>query len=138
MVPLTDSLPSGSRTTIPPMGAVTRFVDHAGHRIFEVHFENLTAEQAIAAMDEAKTVIAACPPASLLALTYVSGARFDPKVSQALRDFTAHNRPFVRRSAVVGLSGIQKALLSGIRIGTGRDIRGFDDPEEARAWLVTE
>ncbi len=115
---------------------IARFVQYSGKEIFEVNFENLSPSEAIGAMDEAKRAIVTRPHNSILALTFVSGARFDSRVNEALRAFTAHNKPYVKKSAVVGVSGLQQMLLSGVRILTGRDIRGFDNVADARDWLI--
>jgi hypothetical protein len=117
---------------------VCHFVRHKNVEIFEVHFENLDPEKALPAIEEVKRVVAMHPKNSIRALTNVSNSHFDARVNQALREMTAANKPFVRRSAVVGVSGVQQMMLSGIRILTGRDIRGFDDAEAARDWLVVD
>jgi len=111
---------------------------HRGVEIFEVRFDHLGPEQALAAMDEVRRVVATRPLASIRALTFVAGSRFDPRINKALRDLTAANKPYVRKSAVVGVTGLQQTLLSGIRILTGRDIRGFDDEASAREWLIAD
>lgn len=115
---------------------VTRFVQHQGVEIFEVDFQNLTPEKALEAIAEAKKAIVTRPKGSIRAITFVANSHFDQRVNEALREFTAHNKPYVVKSAVVGVTGLQQMLLSGIRILTGRDIRGFDDEVAARNWLV--
>ena len=115
-----------------------RFLPHRGVEIFEVRFDNLAPDQALVAIDEVKRVVATRPKNSIRAITYVANSHFDPRINKALREMTSANKPFVRKSAVVGVTGLQQTLLSGIRILTGRDIRGFDDENSAKDWLVSD
>jgi hypothetical protein len=115
---------------------VCGFVQHKGVRILEMHWEDLEIGPLLAAIEEARQTVSKEPKGSVLALTYVANSRFDSSVSGAIREMAAANKEIVRRSAAVGVTGAQQVVLTGIRILTGRDIRGFDDVEKAKDWLI--
>lgn len=53
-----------------------------------------------------------------------------------MKSYSKANSPFVKKSAVVGATGLRRIILQGVRMFTGRDIRPFDDCESALNWLV--
>jgi hypothetical protein len=69
-------------------------------------------------------------------LTYVRNARFDRKVTQALKEYTHQNKPYVRAAAVVGMSGLMQVILHAIIVFTRRRFATFDSLDEAKDWLV--
>lgn len=52
------------------------------------------------------------------------------------QDFVKGNKPYVKASAVVGLSGLQQIVYNGIMKITGREIKSFSTLAEAKDWLA--
>lgn len=94
-------------------------------------------EEAMRVIESAQPIVAATPPKSVLFLTDVRGAVYNRESSTAIKAFAARNTPHIRASAVVGSDGLRAVVLYTIRLLTGRDIRSFETPEQALAWLVT-
>jgi hypothetical protein len=55
-----------------------------------------------------------------------------------VQHLATHNTPFVLASAIVGLSGLQRVILSAVMRVTGRKFATFDDVEVAKDWLVAQ
>ena len=91
-----------------------------------------------ATIEEAKKAIAACPHGSVLTLTDVTGASYDAPTMVKMREYVEHNTPYVQKSAVLGITGLIKALYKIIVSVTGREVRIFHDEEAAKEWLVGE
>jgi uncharacterized protein related to proFAR isomerase len=89
-------------------------------------------------IESAKEIIQKHPPKSLLLITNVSETGFDTEVAAVMGEYASHNTPFVKASAVVGVSGVQKVVLAAIKALTGRDFHLADTMEEAQEWLVKQ
>lgn len=108
-------------------------------RICHLDFTNVTDEvEALAAIDDAKRVIAAEPAKSVYTLTDVSNSQVTPRIRKALQELTAHNKPFVVAGAVVGLTAIQRGILRTIVLLTGRRLVVAESVEGAVSWLTGE
>ena len=101
-------------------------------------FTNLRSDpEALEAIREARAVVSAEAPKSLLTLTDVTGSRMSLPVIAALRELVAHNEPYVIKSAVIGMTIVHRVALRQIVRITGRDIHEFPSREIAMDWLRT-
>ncbi len=114
-----------------------RFIQHAGREILFLDFSGCKCEEVQPIIDAAKAVVRTRPPQSLLTLTDVTDMRFDDKVSAGMKEFTAHNKPYVRASAVVGISGLKKIIFDAVMIFSKRKLHAFNSVNEAKTWLAT-
>jgi hypothetical protein len=62
--------------------------------------------------------------------------RFDDRVTQQMKEFTTHNKPYVRAAAVVGVEGVKKIILNAVMLFSKRKFHTFDSIDSAKAWLV--
>jgi len=72
----------------------------------------------------------------ILVLTDVTGSLATRDVMNCLKEKTKVAGKHIRKSAVVGVEGIQKLLLRGVNKFSRLDTRAFDTREEALDWLV--
>jgi hypothetical protein len=114
------------------------FIDHKGKKILFLNFSECSAADALKTISDAKPVIQACPPGSLLTLTDVSNTRFDSTTSEAIKEFARHNKPYVRAAAVVGITGLKKIIFDAVVKFSGRNITSFDTIEKAKDWLISQ
>ena len=60
----------------------------------------------------------------------------DRQANRVLSEYSKGNRPFVRKSAVVGLSGMKRFFFDIVVRASGRsDLRPFKSREDAVTWL---
>lgn len=112
-------------------------VSHKGKIIFHMDFTNLKNVAEInSVINDSVKHIRVQPLGSLLALTNISGMHFNNEVKDLFQQFIKGNKPYIKASAVVGLSGLQQVVYNGLMKITGRDIRSFSSPEEAKEWLI--
>jgi hypothetical protein len=79
------------------------------------------------------------PLGSVRALAVFTGSRFSDEVFDAITKLAIANRPYIKASALVGLSPLQRAVfLKGIERTSSRAFGLFDTVEEALAWLVEQ
>lgn len=117
-----------------------RFIEHQGRQLLQLDFSHVEdVGESLRVIREARDFIDRLPKVrSLLTLTFVEGSHFDNQVVESLKEFAAHNRPWVIAGAVVGLSPLQKVITRIINTFTGRRLAAFDSVEEAKNWLVRQ
>lgn len=116
-----------------------RFTEHAGARILYFDFRDVDKpETLLPLIEDAKALVRREAPKSVLTLTNVAGLRFSGETVAAFKAMVEHNRPYIRASAVVGLSGLHRVIYVAVQRLAGRQIPTFEDEESARAWLVTQ
>lgn len=113
-----------------------QFIEHNGKKILYIDFSNTAPDELIGLTTAAKKVIGAQPEKSLLTLTNVTNARFNKDVTAVMKEYTNHNKPFVKAAALVGLSSLQQVILNAIIVFTGRKFSAFSDLEKAKDWLI--
>ena len=117
----------------------TRFIEHQGHRILVLDFAGIRdPEEALREIAHSREVVARQPPGSLLVMTLVRDARYNAAVLQGMKELAAHNAPYVKASAVVGMSGLHRIAYQAVILFSKRNIKVFDQEAEALAWLVTQ
>jgi len=117
----------------------TRFIEHRGTEILLFDFGGFTdLDEALRCIHASRSRILGRAPRSVRTLVNVKDSRYDTRVARALQDLARHNKPFVAASAVVGLSGLQRVILSAVMRATGRTFATFDDVEAAKDWLVAQ
>jgi hypothetical protein len=115
----------------------TRLVEHRGTRILLFDYSHVRdPDEAVREIRRSMEVVAGQPPDSLRILTDVTGARYNTRVMQALKELAAHNKPYVRASAITGMSGLHRIAYQAVIAFSRRNIRVFDDREEALDWLA--
>ena len=75
---------------------------------------------------------------SLLLITNVTDTGFDTEVSAIMGEYAVHNTQYIKASALVGVSGVQKVVLAAIKFLTGRNFYLTDTVEEAQEWLIQQ
>ncbi len=112
------------------------FIRHNAVEILHIDWSDARPGEVLEAMAEAKQAIAARPLASVRTLTTVEGTHMDRDVTNALKDYVAHNKPYVRAGAVVGLNDLKMIAFNFVNRVTGRNLRAMDTADAAKDWLA--
>jgi len=118
------------------MSQRVQFIRHKGAVILHIDWSGGTPEDLLGAIAEARRIIAEQPLASVRTLTTVQDAHMDKSVTEALRDYVAHNKPYVLAGAVVGLNDLKMIAFNFVNRVTGRSLKAFDNVEAAKNWLA--
>lgn len=113
-----------------------KFIEHQRKEILLLDFSDSNPDEVLKIIEHAKQVIRKKPEQSVLTLTDVTNARFNEKVGEGMKEFTVHNKPYVRAGAVVGVTGLKKIIFRAVMAFSQRKLEAFDDREEAKLWLV--
>jgi hypothetical protein len=72
----------------------------------------------------------------MLVLTDVSGTTFDQDVIDAIRELADHNRPWVKASALIGVTPLMRIVYRALLAVTRREIQIFETRAAAIAYLL--
>jgi hypothetical protein len=115
-----------------------QFITHKGKRILYFDLSSCKIAEISAVVAEAKRTVAAQAPGSVLALTNVTDTELSKDSSAAIKDFTSHNKPFIKASAVIGVEGLRKVIYNAAMAFSGRTISAFATIEQAKDWLAAQ
>jgi hypothetical protein len=100
--------------------ADVNWITHQGKRILLIDFTRADISKIDGVIAKAKPIIAAEPPFSILCLVDCTGSVFSLDVSKAIKEFSAHNKPFIKMTSVVGVTGLANVVFNGVIMFTGR------------------
>jgi hypothetical protein len=75
---------------------------------------------------------------SVLTLSNMEGMFFNNEIKSYFEVEVKANAPYVKASAVIGLSGLISLFYKGFVVITGRDVRSFSSKEDALEYLVNK
>ena len=135
--------PTTSTLTIPTFGVVHEnaagrvvFLEHRAKRVLFVNYSHCDIPMLKAVAAEGNRVISREALNSVLTLNDVTGTSFDKESVAVLQSKVAANAPYVRRAAVIGISGLQRLIYEGIQAFSKRNLPLFPSRLEALDWLV--
>lgn len=116
------------------------WISHKGQRIllsdfahFGRDFDALRAE--VEAVD---AMILNEPKQSVLAVADLRGTVTGTAVVDLFKQSAKRTNGYVRKQAVVGVTGVQRILASAVARFSGQPLHLFDTLEEASDWLVSD
>jgi len=115
-----------------------RFVKHKGQAIFIIDYSHCKATEILLLLEQAKAIITRHAPGSVLTLGDFTEAEIDRKVATRLKEVLTLDRPYVKRSAFVGVESMPHVFYENAKSFSQRDIPAFKTREEAMDWLVSE
>ncbi len=119
----------------------SKWIEHKGKPILYVDCSNFGSDSE-ALREEARAIIALViqqPENSIRALSNAQGTVGTPENLNIMKSIVTRTTRYVRKRAVVGVSGIRVALLDIVnRVAGGKPFAAFTDEAAAKAWLVQE
>src|SRR5438270_3521666 len=112
------------------------FIEHGGKRVLFIDYSRCNGAMLKMVAQEGHKVISGEQPGSVLTLNDVTGTSFDHESVAALKSMVAANAPYVRRAAVIGISGLQSLIYDAVQAFSKRKIPHFSTRHEALDWLV--
>jgi hypothetical protein len=113
-----------------------RFVEHKGKQIFAMDCRNSSLEEMNAIIAECILQVRNQPGKSVLTLTIAGGTAFSGETISKLKELARDNTPYVKASAIVGVSGLYKVVFSAVSMFSKRRFYLFDTADEAMDFLA--
>jgi hypothetical protein len=113
-------------------------ISHRGCTILFTDYSNFsTFDEWKALVDAERQMMPNEKPGSVLALAVFTGSRLSASAFSAIKELAVHNKPYIKASALVGLSPLQESIfLKGIERTSDRSFGLFNSVEEAKNWLA--
>ena len=114
------------------------FISRNGKQILLMDFTNVrTTAEITQTVEEIKKTVASQQPHSLVAVLDITGTNIDRERIRIIQGMAAHNRPYVKFIALVGLGFFRSAAFRVMLRVTGRkNHRVFKTREKALVWLA--
>ncbi|HWZ43442.1 MAG TPA: hypothetical protein VNW97_08180 [Candidatus Saccharimonadales bacterium] len=120
------------------IAARVRFIEHAGTRVLAIDYRHCDVALLKQVVMEGHRVISRELPNSVLTLNDVAGTQFDQESVKVLKSMVAANAPYVKRAAIIGISGLQLLIYDAVQTFSQRRIPRFSSQQDALDWLVKE
>lgn len=114
------------------------FITHQGKSIMVIDFSGLEPKEFLLMLEVVQRTVARHAPGSLLTLADLTGAHVDRDVVTRMKEVLVRDRPFVKRSAWVGVDSLPKVYFENMKSFSQRDFAPFKSREEAMDWLVKD
>jgi hypothetical protein len=115
-----------------------RFIDHHGKKILLVDLSNCSADKVEEIVRSVPDYITVQPRGSVLVLTDFSGAAFDRDALRAMKETAVFDKPFVKKSALIGTEDLPASFYDELKNYSRRDLLIFTAREEALDRLATD
>ncbi len=115
-----------------------QFISHKGKNVLLCDFSGCTTHEMMRLLNLIRAEVAEHPRNSLLTLADYTGAHIDREVAARMKEVLVFDRPYVKRSAMVGAQSLPKVIHENITSFSQREIPAFATREEAIDWLVKD
>jgi hypothetical protein len=115
-----------------------RFIVHKSQPILLCDLSHCTAAEVEKLSKLVPQFVTSRPKGSVLLLADFTGCEVDRKAATAMKEGTVFDRPYLKRSAWVGVESIPRVFFENIKTFSQRDLPTFKTREEALEWLVAE
>src|ERR1700756_2774718 len=112
------------------------FIAHKGKAIMLIDFSGCEAKEILLLLEEIQRTVARHERGTLLTLADMTGAHIDRAVATRMKEVLVLDRPFVKRSAWVGVDRVAPVVYEKMKHFSQRNFPPFKTREEAMDWLV--
>jgi hypothetical protein len=116
------------------------WIEHHGQKIFyqdfSKHFFNSAAVRT--ELEEVQKIVTAEPANSVLVLSDFRDTNVGSDLLASMNAASAATKTHVRKTAVLGVTGMKRKLADLLTMLTGQELKYFDDIEAAKSWLTQE
>lgn len=116
------------------------WIEHNGRKIFYQDFSKLffNSTAVKAELDEVQKIVKAEPKDSVLVLTDMRDTNVGSDLLPAMNAASAATKDHVRKTAVLGVTGVKRKLADLLTSLTGQPLKYFDDIDSAKNWLAED
>lgn len=118
----------------------SEWIEYNDKKIFFQDFSKLFYNSAAVKveLEEVQKVVMAQPKGSVLILTDMRDTNVGRELLPAMNAASAATKDYVKKTAVLGVTGVKRKLADLLSSLTGQPLKYFDDMETAKKWLVEE
>jgi hypothetical protein len=115
-----------------------QFIEYKGIKYYLLDFCNSQPAERNALIEECGRQVQSQREKSVYVVTKVTGVTFDSELINFLKQLAKNNEPYVIKSAVIGLRGMQKVAMMIISSFSNRTFHEFDSVDKAVEFFVAD
>jgi hypothetical protein len=115
-----------------------QFINHQKKQILLVDFSNREPDEVEKIARAVPDYVSTQPRNSVLVLSDFTGVSFDRDAIRTMKETAVFNKPYVKKSALVGGGNLSEVLGKSLKDFSGREFPTFKSREEALTWLIDE
>lgn len=115
-----------------------KWIEHRGKRIFEMDCTDASLDEMNQVIEACKQEVRSQPEQSVYTLIIAGGTAFSSETIGNLKELAKDNAPYVKASAIVGVTGLYKVVFNAVALFSKRRFDLFDTIEEAKDYLARQ
>lgn len=118
----------------------SKWIEYGSKKIFYQDFSNLFYNTVAvkAEIAEVQTIVKAEPAGSVLVLSDFRNTNIGRELLPVMNAASTATKAHVKRTAVLGVSGVKRTLADLLTQLTGQSLKYFDDELAAKDWLTRD
>ena len=118
----------------------SKWIEYNGKKIFFQDFANLfyNSAQVKQELEEVQSIVKTEPPGSALVLSDFRNTNIGSDLLPVMNAASAATKANVKRTAVLGVTGMKRVLADLLTHLTGQSLKYFDDELSAKEWLTRD
>jgi hypothetical protein len=117
----------------------SKIISYKGKNIVFNDYSHLkTKEDVEKVINQAAEIIQVQKANTVLSLINFEGTHFNKPIIKAFSKAAQENKPYIKASAIYGVSGLGRIVIDGVIKLTGRKLPTFSTEEEAKNYLVSQ
>jgi hypothetical protein len=113
-----------------------KFVTHKGKKLYLMDCSNATVEEMNQVIEACERDVRCQPENSVCTLIVAGGSSFSGETISRLKELARDNTPYVKVSAIVGVTGLHKVVLNAVAMFSKRRFYIYDTLDEAMDFLA--
>lgn len=115
-----------------------RFIKHKGHAVYAIDFTGCTGKEVLLLLEQIRLDVSRHALNSMLIFADFTEAEIDRNVATRMKEVLVLDRPFVKRSAWIGVDTMPHVYYEHFKTFAQRDFPVFTSRDEALDWLVKD
>ena len=118
----------------------SKWIEHNGKKIFYQDFSNnfFDDKKVMQELEDVQAIVLKEPEYSVLVLSNFENTQITSKLLPLFNEASAKTKSHVRKTAVLGITGIRRKLGDLLSQITGQVLEYFTSETEAKEWLAGE
>jgi hypothetical protein len=113
-------------------------IEYRGKQLLLVDLSGCSADNVEQIVRAVPDYVTAQPFGSVLVLADFTGASFDEEAVRTIKEAAVFNKPYVKKSAWVGIASLPLGFKDDIKKFSRREFHTFIDRQEALDWLTKD
>ena len=118
----------------------SKWIEHNGKQVFYQDFSNyfFNEKAVIDELKEVQNIVISQPENSVLVLSNFSNTEITANLMPLLNESSSKTKTNVRKTAVLGITGVKRTLGDLLSRITGQPLMYFNTEQEAKEWLTKD